>query len=420
MLFYVNRLLICGGILLKKLHFVPIFTVCVFVLCALSFPLGASAGENSVTVTSPNKTKFSVSIESDDITYALKAAFKYCEKNASPDNRCKITVAKGTYKVSKTVTFASYTTLSADGVTLINTPSSGNILKSPTGSGYSACTDFSMTGGTLTYSPDNLKGSCLVRIGHSQNITFSNVEFLNNYQSHHMEIAASKNVVVDSCKFSSQRASLNRTSAEALQIDILTESHFPGYEPYDFTVNDGITVNSCLFENTVRGLGTHSLFAGDYQKNIKITNNTFHNVSSTAVSAFGWVSSLIDSNTIISCGEGINYSLIKAEDEADTVSVSQNAVSDFPIDCKTVISNNVISVEKTAAARAPYAISVYGRDYSSSNNIGFKRADYSVYNIVIKFNNITTPCDFVLLSGVRNARVYSNKVQNNRKSVVSV
>lgn len=405
---------------MKKLHFVPIFTVCAFVLCTLSFPLGASAGENSITVTSPNKMNFSVSIESDDITHALKAAFKYCKKNASPDNRCKITVAKGIYKVSKTITFVSYTTLSADGVTLVNTPSSGNILKSPTGSGYSACTDFSMTGGTLTYSPDNLKGSCLVRIGHSQNITFSNVEFLNNYQSHHMEIAASKNVVVDSCKFSSQRASLNRTSAEALQIDILTESHFPGYEPYDFTINDGITVNSCLFENTVRGLGTHSLFAGDYQKNIKITNNTFHNVSSTAVSAFGWVSSLIDSNTIISCGEGINYSLIKAQDEAETVSVSPNAATDFSIDCKTVISNNVISVEKTVAARAPYAISIYGRDYSSSNNIFFKRADYSVYNIVIKFNNLATPCDFVLLSGVRNARVYLNKVQNNRKSVVSV
>ena len=184
---------------MKKLHFVPIFTVCAFVLCTLSFPLGASAGENSITVTSPNKMNFSVSIESDDITHALKAAFKYCKKNASPDNRCKITVAKGIYKVSKTITFASYTTLSADGVTLVNTPSSGNILKSPTGAGYSACTDFSMTGGTLTYSPDNLKGSCLVRIGHSQNITFSNVEFLNNYQSHHMEIAASKNVVVDSC-----------------------------------------------------------------------------------------------------------------------------------------------------------------------------------------------------------------------------
>ena len=377
---------------MKKLHFVPIFTVCAFVLCTLSFPLGASAGENSITVTSPNKMNFSVSIESDDITHALKAAFKYCKKNASPDNRCKITVAKGIYKVSKTITFASYTTLSADGVTLVNTPSSGNILKSPTGAGYSACTD----------------------------ITFSNVEFLNNYQSHHMEIAASKNVVVDSCKFSSQRASLNRTSAEALQIDILTESHFPGYEPYDFTINDGITVNSCLFENTVRGLGTHSLFAGDYQKNIKITNNTFHNVSSTAVSAFGWVSSLIDSNTIISCGEGINYSLIKAQDEAETVSVSPNAATDFSIDCKTVISNNVISVEKTVAARAPYAISIYGRDYSSSNNICFKRADYSVYNIVIKFNNLATPCDFVLLSGVRNARVYLNKVQNNRKSVVSV
>ena len=195
---------------------------------------------------------------------------------------------------------------------------------------------------------------------------------------------------------------------------------FPGYEPYDFTINDGITVNSCLFENTVRGLGTHSLFAGDYQKNIKITNNTFHNVSSTAVSAFGWVSSLIDSNTIISCGEGINYSLIKAQDEAETVSVSPNAATDFSIDCKTVISNNVISVEKTVAARAPYAISIYGRDYSSSNNICFKRADYSVYNIVIKFNNLATPCDFVLLSGVRNARVYLNKVQNNRKSVVSV
>lgn len=69
-------------------------------------------------------------------------------------------------------------------------------------------------------------------------------------------------------------------------------------------------------------------------KKYKITNNTFHNVSSTAVSAFGWVSSLIDSNTIISCGEGINYSLIKAQDEAETVSVSPNAATDFRLTAK--------------------------------------------------------------------------------------
>lgn len=404
---------------MKKCIFAPIVAACAFAVCALLSPLGASAGENGVTVTSDN-AEFSYNTASNDITRALKAAFNYCKKNATPDNRCKITVAKGTYYVAETITFTSYTTLSLDGVTLVNTPSSGNILKSPTGGGYSACTDFSLTGGRLTYSSDNFKGSCLVRVGHSKNITFSNVEFLNNYQSHHMEVAASKNVVIDSCRFYGQRASLNRTSAEALQIDILTESHFPGYEPYDFTLNDGITVNSCTFENTVRGVGTHSLFDGGYQKNINITDNVFKNISSTAVSAFGWVSSLIDSNTIVSCGEGINYSLMKDENEIDTVSKFGARRSDFPIDCNTVVSNNVISVKKTGNSTKPYAVSVYGKDYSSSNNIDFMRGDYSVYNIVIKFNNIITPCDSVLLFGVRNARVYSNTVQNNRKSVVSV
>ena len=51
---------------------------------------------------------------------------------------------------------------------------------------------------------------------------------------------------------------------EAVQLDILEESHFPNYKgharSYDGTMNENINILGNVFENVNRGVGSHSVF----------------------------------------------------------------------------------------------------------------------------------------------------------------
>lgn len=259
---------------------------------------------HTVVVKNGSETVIESYYSSSNITRALKRAFEYTRKNAGSDNPLTICVEKGSYDVKETLYLTSYTTLDLGGARLINSNKKrGNIFKSPKDKpypGYSSLKDCIIKNGTLDGNY-NKNRSCMLRLCHCENILIENVTFLNNYYSHHAELAASKNVTFKNCAFSGQVSDLNISSSEAIQIDILDPVHFYGFTSYDNTMNCAITVEGCTFKNVYRGVGTHNYFKDLYQKDIRITDCVFENITDCAISAVNFENVFFKNNDYINC-----------------------------------------------------------------------------------------------------------------------
>lgn len=376
-------------------------------LVNFAIPAMALADEGIVVSNSSNSVIFSIA--GNDITSALSNAFSYCS-SATKNNPYTIKVPSGEYTISYSLTPSSYTTLDlSDNVTLVDVNT--NIFSSKKDVGkYNGTTDFCIKGGTLTYPEHNSNSGCLIRLAHAKNITFKNTSFLNNCNSHHVEIAACNNVTFDSCLFEGQSGSLSKTSGEALQIDILEPSkHFKLMPEYDGTMNDGITVTKCTFKNLLRGVGTQSVFAGYYQKNIKITNNIFYNIKSAAITCVNYINSTISTNKISKCGEGIQYYMMLSDKELSRVNVFNDKGS-INKNCATAITNNDISVIRTADTPIASSIYIFGNNITAAKKPSFGTGDYYVGNITIRANSITTADHGIRLHNVRNSVISSNTV----------
>ena len=133
-----------------------------------------------------------------------------------------------------------------------------------------------------------------MRLCHAKNIKIQNVVFLNNYYSHHAELAACQNVTFLNCTFNGQYSNLMLNSSEAIQIDILDKVHFYGFTSYDNTMNDSITVENCVFKNL-------------YQTNIKIIACTFENITDCAISAVNFKNIEFTDNKFLNCKYSVFY-----------------------------------------------------------------------------------------------------------------
>ncbi len=241
---------------------------------------------------------------SKNITSALKTALDYTRKNASEKNLLTISLLNGTYEVKETLHLTSYTVIDLNNSKLINTNRErGNIFKSPEDKEYpqySSLTQCVIKNGTLDGNYNQNK-SCILRLCHSENVIVENISFLNNYFSHHAELAACRNVVFRGCTFRGQVSNLNVSSSEAIQIDILDRIHFYGFTSYDNTMNERITVENCYFKNVYRGVGTHNYFKGLYHNGVNINACVFENITDCAVSAVNFKNVSIKNNKYINC-----------------------------------------------------------------------------------------------------------------------
>lgn len=382
----------------------------ILIISLFAYDISAYAVQ-SIVVNSKNDS-YVISISGPDITSELKKAFDYCRSNASKDNICTISTPKGKFETSANIYLSSYTQLDMTaGTTLINaTNGIGNIFLTRYGTGgYDGLVNFKMYGGTLGYHSDNKNGNCLLRIGHARDILIDHVTFKDNYQSHHVEIAACKNITFNGCTFDGQTSDLSKTSSEALQIDILEKSaHFTNMSPYDGTMNDGVTVQNCTFQNVVRGLGTHSSYLNYYQKNIKIINNTFKNISSTAITCTNYVNANVSNNIIENCGKGVDFYMMRSTPNLSKVCfLDKNGKKNT--DCAGTISNNKISVAATKDVSSPTAIYIFGNKVTSAKG-SVPAADYYVGKITVKSNTINTKGNGIRLYDVKNSNISSNTV----------
>jgi len=124
-------------------------------------------------------------------------------------------------------------------------------------------------------------------IGNSKNVTISNVTFKDSYQGHAIQIAGSKNVLVDNSRFLGQ--ALPKTmkdgqiiSKESIQIEPLTRKGFPYALNDNGQKSENVTIQNSYFGKSeksgelVTAIGTHYQTATtENPSNIKILNNHF-------------------------------------------------------------------------------------------------------------------------------------------------
>ena len=395
-------------------------------IALLISPLSATTVYAAGEIQVMDSTSYAVQtfpVETTDITEPLRLALDYCSLNASEYNILTIKIPAGVYRITKTNIASNNTVLDlTEGVTILNDcPGHGNIINSPSGYyGYDGLKNFTVRGGELGYTDENANESTLSRIAHANGVRFENVKFTNGFISHFVEVAGSTNVVFDGCVFDGFIGDLSSSSCEAIQIDILEEyEHFAGFPYYDATMNSDVTVQNCTFTNIVSGVGTKSLFHGYYQNNIKIKNNTFTNLTGTAIYCSGYTNCDISGNTITNCAEGINYFMMKSDSRLGSVcDIDNNGTINS--NCGTKIYNNTISVNATDDISTASAIYVFGNNVTASKQNKYdsyaKVGNYSVNNIQIFNNTINTTAHGIRVYDTVNSKIYNNTVTSSKSS----
>ena len=401
--------------MLKRVLSILVSAVIMLSMFAFCSGITAFAAENIVVTSSDGEKSKSFAVSSADATDGMKKAFEYCTANAKSDNPYIIKMPKGSFVLKKPLVASNYTTLDLTaGTTLISDTTAGahTTLYNQKGiGGYEALSSFAICGGTFKYIDGNKALCVMMRFAHCKNITFEGVTFVNNYNSHIVEVAASKNVVFSKCTFTSSGELPSKSGVEQLQLDVLDESkHFINMPPYDGTMNNGITVKNCVFKNVSKGVGTRNIVAHKYQSNIKITNNTFENLTSTAIVLSGQINCTVTGNKIKNCGEGIYYYMMHDDALLGKVLVfdGKGAIN---TSCGTEISGNTITLKRTKLAPYGSGIFIKGNNVTKEkNNSAYKTGDYYVGGIKIKSNTITTPDFGIRVYDTKKSEISSNKI----------
>ncbi|WP_447387166.1 multi-ligand-binding adhesin PfbA [Streptococcus pseudopneumoniae] len=202
-------------------------------------------------------------------------------------------------------------------------------------------------------------------IGNSNNVTIKNVTFKDSYQGHAIQIAGSKNVLVDNSRFLGQ--ALPKTmkdgqiiSKESIQIEPLTRKGFPYALNDDGKKSENVTIQNSYFGKSdksgelVTAIGTHyQTLSTQNPSNIKILNNHFDNMMYSGVRFTGFTDILIKGNRFDKKvkGESVHY----RENGAALINAFsyKNVKDELDLNKKVAITENTfyISDPKTKAIR---------------------------------------------------------------------
>ncbi|MCQ4021478.1 MULTISPECIES: Ig-like domain-containing protein [unclassified Ruminococcus] len=282
----------------------------------LAAPITAGAFEASENTRNSAASQSTIKVSAAEIDLngaynAIQGALDIAKNNATADNVYKVIVEKGEYVIGRSLKIYSNTYLSLTGVTLVRDSScAANIIR--TGSndsadtgvtGYRAYTNITIDGGTLD-------GSCtrntIIKFAHATNITLINQTLKNVDNGHIMEVAGVDGLTIKNCDFSNQvlTPSSSLEGYEAIQLDVLVQSHFPGYRSEDIPMKN-VLIEECSFSECPRGIGSHTAILNNPFDGIKIKNCTFNNMSSVAIQGLNWINCEITGNKIDNAPRGI-------------------------------------------------------------------------------------------------------------------
>lgn len=238
--------------------------------------------------------------------------------------------------------------------------------------------NISVTGGTIDMNgalneegtkPKNLpliNSAGAFAIANTTNFTIRNVTFRDSYKGHAIQIAGSKDVLIDHSRFLGQALTRDMKdsqiiSKESIQIEPLTRKGFPYALNDTGAKSENITIQNSYFGKSdktgelVIAVGTHYQDSRtENPSNIKIVNNHFDNMLYAGVRFTGFTDVVIQGN--IFDKKSKEESVYYREGGAALINAySYNNVKDvLDLNKKVVIDNNVFNISdaKTKAIRA--------------------------------------------------------------------
>jgi hypothetical protein len=421
---------ILGGIFMKKYFKFLLLSLFLF-LCAFfvtpSSSLHASTDSFYYTCTEGEQKdgSYIIKISKDDLSYGCKNiswALTTAQDNASKKHPYIIVVEPGTYHLDRCLYAYSYTTLYVRGVTFIS-DYDANMFKIGHGGmagdnqkGY-YYKDITIDGGTWDV---NKKARVAIKGAHTSNFTIRNATITNSTDSHFVEVAALDGFTVENCVFKDQIVSAKRIKTkafaiEAIQIDILIDSHFKGYAYEDLTCKN-ITIKNNKFQNVCRGVGAHTQWNGKTHNNIYIGSNTFENLKSVAIECLNFTSCVIEKNTLKKCGRGIT---VWSYTPTNGVFSSKKTEAPYTLNAETIVRNNTMSIFYTDISQ-PTGIDIQGYTMTKTtkqNGTTFKRGFYGIKNVSIYDNKITSKGNGITIRNAREIKAYKNKITCTQKAI---
>lgn len=154
--------------------------------------------------------------------------------------------------------------------------------------------------GTATIDLNFEKDGIAIIAGHNQNIKIENINFLNMYSGHFIEIDATKNAVISNNKFMYSQPSPTKIK-EAINIDTpdrQTNGWSSKWSKFDKTPNSNITIKNNIFYDLDRAIGTHKYSGGKYHHQIIIRNNKIEKMRQDAIRVLNWSNATIENNLL--------------------------------------------------------------------------------------------------------------------------
>lgn len=413
----------------------------------------AAYGEETLDAAGAALTEKTVPVTSK----SAKAIQEALDLNKNGAYNLTVKLPKGTYNLDKPLYVYSNTTIDATGSTLNRKFSDGAMLESVVPGkkygGYTGSHDITVRGGTWdskSYMGKN-KGVETLRFIHCKNVRVENATLCNVPDSSHLIVLAGvQNATVYNCKFfgygkyNSKGTGYKtaKTPKEAIQLDTVhSETEVPTSQPaavkWDDTPCDNVTVEKCDFYKFSRGIGSHTAVKGELHNNVKIINNTFKDLSDSAIRLYNYKNTVVQGNTITNTVEGIliyTYMKIEGDDNAYFDPRGGRKAKALPKNYNITVNDNTISKIKDSKKVWGDGIRVIGHSKRKVTGVTITDNEissvgrYGIFTtqapkLKISRNTITSPgSDGILLeNGCSSSEVAAgNRINNGKSSGISV
>lgn len=170
--------------------------------------------------------------------------------------------------------------------------------------GYAGDGNLRITGGQIDMGPRKARSVTgqAFAIGHAEHVLIENVHMRNQRAGHFIELNSTRNAVVRNCTFTDQDPA-GENNRECINVDYSGSVQFPALGAYDGTPSENILIESCVFTNAQKGVGSHTTSPTSLHRNVRVRDCVFVNMSANAVHTANWRGGAVTGCKVNGAGE---------------------------------------------------------------------------------------------------------------------